>query len=162
MELLHDTYTWLFLSFAIFVGAMWILGRPIILRSLDQKINIIRQEVENAQKLRAEAAELLTSFQTRQRDAMREADEMLAAARDQADHVRQVEEQRLTDMMHRKEQQLTERVNLLRDQTVAELRDLAARLGVEAAEKIVTNKMDDTTRAILVDRALAQVQQRWG
>ncbi len=162
MELLHDTYTWLFLSFAIFVGAMWILGRPIILRSLDQKINIIRQEVENAQKLRAGAAELLTSFQTRQRDAMREADEMLAAARDQADHVRQVEEQRLTDVMHRKEQQLTERVNLLRDQTVAELRDLAARLGVEAAEKIVTNKMDDTTRAILVDRALAQVQQRWG
>ena len=160
MELFHDTYTWIILSFAIFAAAAWFFGRPAIIKSLDDKIAVIRADVENAARLKAEAQALLAEFEQRQRDAAREADELLATARTSAEHVHAREEERLNDMMVRKEQQLIERIALLRDQAVTELRDVAARLAYDATDRLVKQRLDDATRNHLVDRALAQIEKR--
>jgi F-type H+-transporting ATPase subunit b len=160
MELLHDTYTWVIFSFAVFACAAWVFGRPVILKSLDAKIATIRAEVENAARLKTEAQGLLAEYEQRHRDASVEADRMIADAREQAEHVYHTEEQRLNDMMFRKEQQLVERIALIRDQAVAELRDTAARLAYDATETLVKSRMDDDTRARLLERSLDQIIKR--
>jgi F-type H+-transporting ATPase subunit b len=160
MDILHDTYTWVFVSFAVFVAVLWAFGRPALLRALDQKIATIRSEVENAATLHAQAQALLAEYEQRQRDAARETDAILADGRAQAEKHREIEEARLHDMMARKEQQLVERLGMLRDQAVAELRDVAAQLSYQATEKIVTQGLDDATRTALINRSLAQVQDR--
>jgi F-type H+-transporting ATPase subunit b len=160
MELLHDPYAWVIFSFAVFVAVAYRFGKPAVLSALDQKIKTITEEIENARKLRDEAQALLSEFETRERHAAAETEQILADARQHAEHIRLAEEQRLADMMARKEQQLNERIALLRDQAVADLRNTAATLAAQATETLVTQKMDDATRAKLLDRALDQVQQR--
>ncbi len=159
-EFLNEPYTWVMGSFLVFAGAVWIFGRPVLLRTLDTKIAQIRIEVDNAARLKREAEMLLADYQNRATHAAEEADRIIATARDQADAFRVREEERLNEMMIRKEQQLTERIALLRDQAVAELRDTAAALTVQATSAVVHQKMDDATRVHLIDRALSQVSSR--
>lgn len=158
MHMLTDTYTWIIFSFAVFLLLAVKFGWPAILAALDSKIKTIRDEVAAAETLRAEANALLLEFEQRQRDAAREADTLVAQARASADQFRQHEEERLAEMMARKEEQLTARISLLRDQAVAELRQVAADLAFDATEKLMTRKLDADTRARLIDRALDQVR----
>lgn len=160
MEILHDTYTWIIFSFVIFLVAAVKFGTPAILRALDTKIKTIRTEIDAAEKLRAEANALLLEFEQRQRDAEREADTLVMQARENATAIRAREEELLNDMMRRKEQQLVERINLLRDQTIVELRQVAADLAYQATTKMVTSHLDPESRTRLIDRALEQVQQK--
>lgn len=160
MELLHDTYTWIIFSFAVFAVVAWVFGRKAILAGLDTKIAVIRKEIDTAENLRAEANALLLEFEQRQRDAQLEADKLVAKARDQSESLRIREEARLDDMMKRKEQQLTARLALMRDQAIDEIRQVAATLAYDAAQKMVTQKLDDDSRNKLIERALEQVAQR--
>lgn len=160
MTFLSDPYTWVIASFLLFAGVAYKLGVPVLLRRLDEKIATIRKEIETAEMLRAEANALLLEYEQRQHHAQIESDKMVAAARDQAEALRAREEERLEEVMRRKEQQLTERLNLLRDQAVADLRGVAANLAFEATQNLVTSKLDEATRAQLIDRAISQMAQR--
>jgi F-type H+-transporting ATPase subunit b len=160
MEFLHDTYTWVTFSFIVFAVVAFKFGRKAVLSALDTRIATIRAEIDTAERLRAEAQALVLEFEQRQKDAQREADKMVATARDQAEALRVREEARLEDTMRRKEEQLNARLTLMRDQAIDEIRQVAATLAFDAAEKMVTQKMDADTRAKLIERALDQVAQR--
>ena len=159
-EILNEPYTWIIGSFAVFAGAAWMFGRPALIRALDDKITQIRIEVDNAERLKREAAEMLADYQDRAEHAAEEAAQIIATAREHAETFRRHEEDRLNEMMARKERQLAESMALLRDQAIAELRDTAATLAVRAATQLVHQKMDDDTRARLIDRALTQMSER--
>ena len=76
------------------------------------------------------------------------------------DALRIREEARLDETMHRKEEQLNARLALMRDQAINDIRQVAAQLAFEAAEKMVAQKLDADTRNKLIERALDQVSQR--
>ena len=159
-EILNEPYTWIIGSFIVFAGVAWMFGRPALIRALDDKITQIRVEVENAERLKREAAEMLADYQDRAAHASTEAAQIIATARDHADTFRLHEEDRLNEMMARKERQLAESIALLRDQAIAELRDTAVDLAARATAQLVHQKMDDETRARLIDRALTQISGR--
>ena len=51
---------------------------------LDDRADKIRQELEEAQRLREDAQATLASYQRRQRDALKEAEDIIAHAREEA------------------------------------------------------------------------------
>lgn len=160
MEFLHDPYTWVIFSFILFMGIAWKFGRKPLAAGLDAKIAIIRAEVENAERLRDEARALLLDYEARQKEIETMADKMIDDARAQADSLRLREEARMNELLKTKEAQLTERLNLMRDQAIDEIRQVAASLAYDATHKMVTQKLDDETRTKLIDRALDHVSQQ--
>ena len=70
-QFLNDPTFWVMIAFVIFVGA---LARPIsgaITAGLDKRADKIHAELEEAEKLREEAQDLLASYQRQQRDAVK-------------------------------------------------------------------------------------------
>src|SRR5919197_4980774 len=68
----------------LFVFTMWVLSRlafPRIQEALDRRANAIRENVEAAERQRAEADELLNEYRERLKEAREQADEILARAR---------------------------------------------------------------------------------
>lgn len=157
MDVLHDTYFWVVVSFLLFAAVAYRFGRRPFLASLDAKIETVRKEIAASEKLKAEAQALLLDYEQRQRDAQAEAEAILQAARDQATKTRVREEARLDEALKRKEQALEDRLNRLRDQAVAEIRQTAATLACDAAQNMITQKMDAETRTRLIDRAIDQM-----
>ena len=70
-QFLKDPTFWVMVAFFVFVGA---LARPIsgaIAAALDKRADKIRADLEEAEKLREEAQNLLASYQRQQRDAVK-------------------------------------------------------------------------------------------
>ena len=104
--LLNDTNFWVLISFVIFMGVAWKYGRKSALAGLDGKIDTIKTELATAEKLRVEAQELLAEYQRKHKDALREADDIIAKAKSHAESMRAKAESDLEVTMKRREDQL--------------------------------------------------------
>ena len=80
----QDPTFWVAVAFVIFVIAVFKPIKTALIGGLDAKIKEIRQEVEEAEKLREEAQSLLANYQRQQRQALQTAEDIVARAKDEA------------------------------------------------------------------------------
>ncbi len=155
LELLgSDTGIWVLLSFILFVFVAFALGRKTVTNSLDSHINEIKLEIENAERLRVEAQELLAQYQRKQRDAETEANAILEAAKSQAKQAQIEADKDLKETMSRREEQLTERLQRLEENAIGEIQNYAAKLAVQATREMIVQTLDETTNADLNAEAI--------
>lgn len=160
MELLaHDTGLWVAISFALFVFIAFKLGRKSVLGGLDARIEEVKTEIENAERLRVEAQELLAQYQRKQRDAEKEAKEMVAHAKEQAKQIRKIAETDLSELMARREAQLTERLRRLEENAIAEIQNHAADLAVAATTEMIIQTLDEKTNADLNEESIKSLSK---
>ena len=74
------------LSFATVIGAFLYLRLPRrVLQSLDDKAAAIESELDEARKLREQAAQVLSDYQTQAQQAEKQAEEIVTLARESAE-----------------------------------------------------------------------------
>jgi F-type H+-transporting ATPase subunit b len=84
-EMLHDHHTWEIVGFLIVVGLLVWKGVPAMIgKMLDQRAAVISAELEEAKRLRAEAAALLADYQKRAAGAEAEAQSIVSGAKAEA------------------------------------------------------------------------------
>ena len=103
MELLNDPTFWVAVAFVIFVVLVFKPGRNAIGGALDEKIAQIRNEVDEAQRLREEAQASLAAYQRQQRDAAQEAEALMARAQAEIDSHRKQAAAQLKTVLERQE-----------------------------------------------------------
>jgi F-type H+-transporting ATPase subunit b len=156
-ELLQNTNFWVAVSFTVFVlGTIKFAGKKIT-GALDAKIASIKSEIETAEKLKADTEALLADYQAKQRDAEIEAQRIIEDAKSAALGIQQMAEADLAEAMTRREAQLTERLKMLEEQTIADIQNHAAELALQATREIVVNTMDQKSGDRLIDQAIASV-----
>lgn len=157
MSLLTDSHVWFVISFLVFLGVAWKLGRGAVLAVLDGKIEAIKKDIETAENLRVEAQELLAQYQRKQRDALKDAEEIIENARKHSEENRKAAEAELEETMARREQQLKERLVRMEQAAIQEIKSYAAELALSATTQIITDKLDKKTNEKLVDQAIKDV-----
>lgn len=160
MELLNDAATWVLISFCIFAFFAFHLGKGKILGKLDGRIEEIRKEIATAESLRIEAQELLAQYQRKHRDAAKEAEAIVAAARKDADALLKQAESELQETIRRREQHLQERLQRMEEKAIADIRAHAADLAVKATAEIIAEKMDEKANENLVEQSIRQIAGR--
>lgn len=140
-DLLHSAEFWVAVSFAIFVIGVFRPARRMLTAALDQRIGRIREEVEEAQKLREEAQSALAGYQRRQREAIKEAEGIVAHAREEAERARIQAEAELEDTIERRQQQAVEKIAQAEAAAMAEIRDRAVELAIAATGRLLADKM---------------------
>jgi F-type H+-transporting ATPase subunit b len=155
IELLsHDTSIWVAISFILFAFLAFKLGRKSITTGLDNKINEIKTEIETAERLRVEAQELLAQYQRKQRDAEKEAKDILSNAKKQAKEITKTAETDLSELMERRESQLAERLRRLEENAISEIQSHAADLAVAATTEMIVQTLDEKTNAKLNEETI--------
>lgn len=160
LELLaHDTGIWVTFSFLVFAAVAYKLGRKSVLGALDSRIAEVKNEIETAERLRVEAQELLAQYQRKQRDAEKEAKEMVKRAQQQAEEMAKNSEIELNETIARRELQLTERLKRLETNAIAEIQNHAAELAVAATTEIIIQTLDAKTNSRLNDQTISALPQ---
>ena len=78
-----DATFWVGAAFVLFVGILFYLKVPGMLTSaLDERAKKISDDLDQARELREEAQVLLATYQRKQRDALKEAEEIIAHCRE--------------------------------------------------------------------------------
>jgi F-type H+-transporting ATPase subunit b len=157
---LENPHTWVYAGFFIFV----ILLGPKLWRALAQMLDRralkIKSDLDEAQKLKDEAQALLAEYQRKQRDAMREAEEIIANAKSLAQ--RQIKDagKKLEENLARREKASLEKIAQAEAQAVAEVRREAVDVAAAAATRIIRGQMDGTRGSALIDQAIAEVEKK--
>ena len=87
--------TWVAIAFVILMVLFAYLGiHKTVLTALDHRALRIKAELDDAKRLKEEAAKLLGEYQTRRASAEREAEEIIANARAEAKHAALLKELR--------------------------------------------------------------------
>lgn len=156
-ELLHDASVWVAISFAIFAIGAFKVGRGRLIGMLDARIDAIRKEIESAESLRVESQELLAQYQRKQRDATKEAAEIIETAQKSAAEIKKKAEKDLDETIKRREQQLQERLERMEEAAIQEIRSTAASLAMAATTEIINNSLDKKTNDNLVDGSIKNI-----
>lgn len=155
--MLYTAEFWVFVSFVIFVAAV---GKKIwatVAGLLDSRAERIRQELDEAQRLREDAQSTLASYQRRQRDALKEAEAIVAHAREEAERLRQHATAELEASLKRREQQAMDRIAQAEAQALAEVRNLTVDIAIGASRRILSEGVGPAEQQRLVDQAIADL-----
>jgi F-type H+-transporting ATPase subunit b len=156
-----DSTFWATVALVIFLGIVAYIGVPgMIARSLDSRAERIRNELEEARKLREEAQQLLAEYQRKRKEAEQEAQDIVAAARREAES--------LTEDARRKSDEYVTRRTALAEQKIAqaerdavnEVRSSAVDIAIAAAERILADKVDGKTGSALFKSSLDHVRSK--
>ncbi len=158
--ILTDSYFWVTLSFLLFVYVAYRFGKASVLKGLDTKIEDIRKEIDTAEMLRVEAQELLAQYERKQKDAAQEAVTIIMNAKNHAESIMKNAEDEMAATMERREQLLQNKLNLMEEQTRQHIRQYAAELAVEAAERMIRDNLDKKGNSAIVDETIGQIPDR--
>lgn len=151
---------WATIGLVIFLGLMIYFGVPkMIAKMIDGRISKIETELAEAEALRAEAKALLAEYQTRRENAEKEAEDIVAAAREEAFRLTAEAKTSLEAMITRRTKAVEDKIAQAEAQAVTEVRSRSADLAVEAARLLLTQQMG-TKGDALVDQAIKEVGDR--
>ena len=128
-----------------------------IQKTIDDRRERIRQAIDEADRAREEARNLLEEHRKLIGQAKTEAEEILAEARKVADAQRErVREETETDRQRRLEE-TRRQIEQATHQALGQIRDEVGKLSVLAAEKITRKSLTDADQKRLIDEALAEI-----
>ena len=128
--------------------------------ALDDKIAQIRNEVEEAQRLREEAQSTLASYQLKQRDAAQEVEAMMEQAKAEAEAHSKSAEAALKAMLKRQEQSASEKIQQAEAAAVQEIRDRAVTVALAATVSLLEEKLSGASGDALIDDAIKTLPDR--
>ncbi|NKB56119.1 MAG: F0F1 ATP synthase subunit B [Alphaproteobacteria bacterium] len=160
MDLMHNPTFWVMVAFVVFVIAVFKPIRAALTGALDGKIDQIRNEIDEAQRLREEAQAALASYQRKQRDAAQEVEAMMARAKAEAEAYRKSAENALATMLQRQEQLAQEKIQQAEAAAIQEIRDRAVTVALSATVKLLEEKLSGYAGDQLIDEAIKTLPNR--
>ncbi|MCB9979100.1 MAG: ATP synthase F0 subunit B [Rhodospirillales bacterium] len=156
-QILHNPSVWVLFSFLIFAGFAWRMGKDVFFSAIDARIEFVRKEIETARALRAQAQALFEEYEKKREQALLEAEAILVKARENAEHIRSQADTALAETLRRREEALAERIRRMEDVAIQDIRERAACLSIEAARRILREKLDQDAGGLLADRSFEDV-----
>jgi F-type H+-transporting ATPase subunit b len=146
-------------AFLVLLVAMWKFGVPAVRNMEQAREDRIRNDLESAERARAEAEAERARYEHQLADARSEAGRIIEEARQSAETVR-------SDLIARAEQEANEvreraqaDIANQRAQALAQLRSEVAQLSIDLAGRIVERNLDSDTNRQLVDSFIDQVSR---
>jgi F-type H+-transporting ATPase subunit b len=159
--MLGEAEFWVAVAFVIFVGVMIYFGvHKLIVGALDQRAVGIRAELDEARRLKEEAAALLAEYRRKQQTAEREAAEIVAGAKAEAERLALEAKTRMDEFVARRTQMAETKIAQAEAQAVADVRSAAADAAVAAAEKVLTRTVKGSVADELVNKGIAELKSK--
>lgn len=151
---------WVAVAFVLFVVLVGGKIYKAVTKSLDARSARIREDLEEAVRLREEAQNLLAKYQRRQREAAQEAEEIVKHAREEAELIRKRGHEDLERQMERRQQLAEEKIAQAEARAVKDLRDAAVDIAVAAAARVIEGELDAKRHNDLIEQGIEQARKQ--
>ncbi|TWG89605.1 F-type H+-transporting ATPase subunit b [Mesorhizobium sp. J18] len=156
-----DATFWATIGLIVFVAILIYMKVPGMLsRALDQRAERIRNELDEARRLREDAQQLLAEYQRKRQEAEKEAEDIVNAARREAELIAQEARERTEDYVARRTALAEQKIAQAERDAVSEVRSSAVDIAIEAARRLLTEKVDVKTTHDLFKSSVQQVKSK--
>ena len=151
---------WVLVAFVITVAAIIRPFLRFVTTALDKRSQSIAERIEEAQRLREEAQDLLASYQRKQRDAVKEAEDIVDHARRETERMGGRATADLEKAVERREQMALERIAQAEAKAVAEVRSEAIDIALEATRRLLDQNFANKKADALVNDAIKELPDK--
>ena len=155
--MIHEPTFWVLVSFLIFIG---LIGKKVWVAAcaaLDSRSEKIKADLDEAEKLREEAQDLLAQYQRKQRNAARETEELISKARDEAEKYAELAKENLTKALARREQLAVDRIAYAEKAATDDVRRIAVEVAIEATRKILSDEIKGERADKLINNSITEL-----
>ncbi len=156
-----DASFWALVALILFIGVLVYFGVPAMInKSLDDRADKIRSDLDEARRLREEAQSLLAEYQRKRKDAEAEAEELVASARREAEALAKESERKTADYVARRTAMAEQKIAQAEGQAVAEVKARAVDVAIDAAARIISDRMAGSGSDDMFAKSLSEVKAR--
>jgi len=156
--LAHSTDIWVLFSFIIFGFIILKAVKGSVIPSLDNKIEAIKSELASAESLHVEAQELLAQYQRKHTNAVNEANDIIENAEKYAAKIRKQAKKELKENLDRRETQLAERIDRMKETAILEIQRHAADIAIDTTREIIQKEFDQKADKAFTDSAIKDIR----
>ena len=152
---------WVAVAFVILMGVFAYFGiHRTVLTTLDHRSDRIKAELDDARRLKEEAAKLLAEYKSRHASAEREAQDIIASAKAEAERIASEAKAKMEDFVVRRTKTAEGKIALAEAQALADVRAAAANAAVAAASTILTKSVKGEIADGLLAKGIAEVREK--
>ncbi|WP_025033496.1 type II secretion system protein GspM [Bradyrhizobium sp. DOA9] len=153
--------TWVAVAFVILMVVFGYLGVfKSAMTALDHRAARIKAELDDAARLKQEAAKVLADYKARSATAEREAADIIANARAEAERIAADAKAKMEDFVARRTKTAESKIALAEAQALADVRAAAAEAAVQAASTILSQSVRGQVADDLLAKGISEVRQK--
>jgi F-type H+-transporting ATPase subunit b len=161
MEFLKEAEVWVGVGFVMVIGLLLYVGVPRLVGAmLDARSAAIKSELDEAKRLREEAAALLESFKQKAAGAEKEAEAIAVEARGEAERFAAESRANLKALIERRAKAAQDKIAQAEAAALSEIRALSADAATAAAEKLILARLDAKRAGDLIAQSIKDLTSK--
>ena len=138
-----DATFWVMISFFAFIGLLIYFKIPQKIKTaLDDNINNIKKQIDEADKLKDDAKNILTEHEKKISSSKSEVKQMINKANEEAEKNVLKTNQDFHNLMESRKKNAEERINQLKNQALKDIKNASVIVAIESVEKLIKNSLD--------------------
>ena len=154
-----DATFWVAVSFFIFVGCLIYLKIPQkINNSLTDQINKMKKELDEAEKLKVEAKNLLSNYESKIDKSKKEVTVIINSARKDSEKTILEKTEKFHQIMENKKKNVEQKIIQMKENALRDIKNISVKISIEAVELLIRNSVDKNKLEKLYTNSLEQAK----
>ena len=138
-----DAAFWVTVSFFIFIAGLIYLKVPQKVGGLlDEKIKQIKNELDEAEKLKNESKNLLSNYENKIDDSKKETKEIINYSKKQSEKIIIEKTNKFHQDMDLKKKNVEQKISQLKEDALQDIKKASVKISIEAVTSLVKNSVD--------------------
>ena len=138
-----DATFWVMISFFAFIGLLIYFKIPQKIKiTLDENINNIKKQIDEADKLKEDAKNILTEHEKKISNSKTEVEQMINKANEEAEKNVIKTNVEFHNLMETRKKNAEERIKQLKNQALKDIKNTSVKIAIESVEKLIKNSLD--------------------
>ena len=154
-----DATFWVAVSFFIFLGCLIYLKVPQkINNALTEQINKMRKELDEAEKLKVEAKNLLSNYENKIDKSKKEVLKIINLAKKDSEKIILEKTEKFHQTMESKKKNAEQKIVQMRENALRDIKNISVKISMEAVEHLIKNSIDKNKLEKLYTKSLEQTK----
>ena len=138
-----DATFWVMISFFAFIGLLIYFKIPQKIKTtLEENISNIKNQIDEADKLKEDAKNILAEHEKKISNSKAEVKLMLSKANEEAEKNVLKTNQDFHNLMESRKKNAEERIKQLKNQALKDIKNASVRVAIDSVEKLIKNSLD--------------------
>ena len=154
-----DATFWVAISFFIFLGVLIFLKLPQkINNTLTDQIIRIKKELDEAEKLKIEAKNLLSDYENKIDKSKKETQEIIQLAKKDSEKTILEKTKKFHQMIENKRKNTEQKIIQMKENALRDIKNIAVKISIDAVEHLIKNSIDKNKLEKLYANSLEQTK----
>ena len=154
-----DATFWVAISFFIFFAGLIYLRVPQkVNNSLDEKIKLIKNELDEAEKLKNESKNLLSNYENKIDVSKKETKEIINLSKKQSERMIIEKTNKFHRDMDLKKKNVEQKIVQLKEDALQDIKKTSVKISIEAATTLIKNSVDKNKLENVYIKGLEQIK----